>query len=142
MKAAAWNNLYGVFTSDGLTRLHALSLRGGRCSKDDMRSILSHTPSLTSLSLCAVEVSSLSFFLQLPKLAESLTQLTVACTDSWRLTAADLPPLLMLQQLRELRLLRWAYREPDRLTAEDRAPFQQRPCAVLPHLEVFEWTAL
>jgi hypothetical protein len=48
----------------------------------------------------------------------------------WHLTAADLPPLLALQQLRELRLIQW----PDL----EQRPFEQRPCAVLPHLEVFE----
>jgi len=78
---------------------------------------------------------------QLPTLAETLTQLTMNCHDVWSLTAADLPPLLFLQQLRTLRLMNWPRLDPARLTAEDRAPFEQRPCAVLPHLESFQWTA-
>jgi hypothetical protein len=140
MKADAWTNLLDVFTSDGLTRLHTLHLYGGPCSNDDAVTLLSHTPTLTSLYLCDLkEVSSLSFFRQLPKLAETLTQLTLNCCNRWRLTAADLPPLCTLQQLRTLRLLRWTSVEPERMTAADRAPFEQRPCAALPHLEVFEW---
>jgi hypothetical protein len=82
-------------------------------------------------------VKSLSFFHQLPKMAQSLTDLTV----SWLwMTAAGLPHLLVLQQLRRLRLLNWPDTQADRLTAADRAPFEQRPCRVLPYLEVFEWT--
>jgi hypothetical protein len=57
----------------------------------------------------------------------------------WHLTAEELPPLHALQQLRELRLRRWMYAAPDRLAKEDRAPFEQRPCVVLPRLEYFEW---
>jgi hypothetical protein len=140
MRADAWRNLLGVFTSDGLTRLRALKLDGSRCTSDDLMQLLSHTPALTSLVLCALpQVSSLPFLRQLPKLAETLTQLTMECDASWRLTAADLLPLHALQQLRELRLLNWPSEEPDVLTAADRAPFEQRPCTVLPHLELFEW---
>jgi hypothetical protein len=141
MKMDAWTNLLGVFTSDGLTRLCALKLDGGPCTSDDLTQLLSHTPSLTSLTLMALpQVSSLSFFRQLPKLAETLTHLTVECRDCRRLTTADLPPLHALQELRVLRLLEWTSEEPERLTAADRAPFEQRPCVVLPHLELFEWT--
>jgi hypothetical protein len=137
----AWLNLLGVFTSDDLTCLRRLEVRGASCTSDDLTRLLSHTPSLTSLTLMALpQVSSLSFFSQLPKLAETLTQLTVECWYQWRLTAADLPPLLALQQLRELRLLHWSGQESDILSAADRAPFEQRPCSVLPQLEVFEWT--
>ena len=137
----AWSSLLGVFASDGLARLHTLNLIDGPCSSDDLTTLLAHTPSLTNLILFALEgVCSLSFFLQLPKLAETLTQLTVECTDSWCLTGADLPPLHALQQLRELRLLEWPNEDPDVLTAADRAPFEQRPCSVLPLLELFEWT--
>jgi hypothetical protein len=104
--------------------------------------IISHTPTLTSLEL--VELSHVTplpllFFRRLPKLAQTLTHLTLVCGDSWRLTAADLPPLLTLHQLRELRLINWPNNRIDSPTAEDRAPFEQRPCVVLPHLEVFEW---
>jgi hypothetical protein len=139
LKVAVWRNLLGVFLSDGLVRLHTLAVRGGPCSSDDLRSILPHTPALTSLMLNGLHaVDSLCFFRQLPKLAESLTQLTIECTQSWRLTAADLPPLHALQQLRELWLVNWPSEEPDGLTEVDRAPFKQRPCVVLPHLELFE----
>jgi len=138
----AWRNLVSVFTSDGLAGLRTLSLRGGPCDDDELKILLSHTPSLTSLILAQLsQVTSLSFFLQLPKLAESLTQLTVDCWCQWHLTAASLLPLLFLQQLRTLRLLHWPSEEPDVLTAKDLAPFEQRPCVVLPHLEVFEWKA-
>jgi hypothetical protein len=143
MKVAAWTNLLCAFTSDGLTRLRALKLHSGPCTSDDLAQLLSHTPSLTSLALCALpQASSLSFFSQLPQLAETLTQLTVECWHEWRLAAADLPPLLALQQLRELRLLHWSGHESDILSVADRAPFEQRPCIVLPHLESFEWTTL
>jgi hypothetical protein len=134
-----WRSLLTVFTSDRLTRLRTLSLSGcrGLCTRDGLLELLSHTPSLTSLVLHSVSVDSLSFFRQLPKLAQSLTDLTV----SWLwMTAADLPPLLELQQLRSLRLLNWPDTLANRLTAADRAPFEQRPCHVLPYLEVFEWT--
>jgi len=141
MKAAAWTNLLDVFTSDGLTRLRALKLDSSPCTSDDLTQLLSHTPSLTSLVFSVPRaVRSLSFFHQLPKLAHSLTHLTVACDKRWPLTAADLPPLHSLQKLRMLRLLHWPRTEPHRLTVADRAPFEQRPCAVLPRLELFEWT--
>jgi hypothetical protein len=118
-----------------------LSLHGGPCSSEDLTQLLSHTPALTNLALRHLaEVTSLSVFQQLPHLSATLLHLTLECTNSWSLTAADLPALLSLQQLRELRLLRWPSRMRDRLTLEDRAPFQQRPCSVLPHLAVFEWT--
>jgi len=138
---ASWATLLALFVADKLIRLRTLHLYGGPCGSDDVVKLLSHTPLLTNLQLRGlVEVPSLAFFLQLPKLAETLTQLTVECWHEWRLTAADLPPLLALQQLRVLRLLEWPNAEPDMLTAADLAPFQQRPCAVLPHLEEFEWT--
>ena len=134
----AWTNLLAVFTGGGLSRLHALALRGCLSTGDDLLQLLSHTPRLTNLELVRLwKVDSLSFFLQLPMLAESLTQLTVDCWCQWHLTAADLPPLLFLQQLRTLRLLKW---KADGLTAVERAPLEQRPCVVLPHLAVFEWT--
>ena len=137
----AWTNLLGVFTSDGLARLRRLCLYGRPCSGDDLYNLLSHTPALTSLLLCGLsQISSLSLFRQLPTLAVSLTQLTVDCTDSWRLTSADLRSFLALPQLQTLRLLNWPKEEPVRLTAWDRALFEQRPCIVLPKLEVFEWT--
>jgi hypothetical protein len=143
MKDDAWRNLLGVFSSHGLARLCRLVRRRGPCTADDLANLLSHTPALTSLVLEDLQaVSSLPFFRQLPTLAATLTHLTVACWQRWPLTAADLPPLLVLQQLRELRLLNWPGLEPDRLTAADRAPFEQRPCAVLPQLAVFEWRAL
>jgi hypothetical protein len=111
------------------------------CSSEDLLQLLSHTPSLTSLVLDDLRsVTSLSFFRQLPKLAETLNHLTLNCGYFWYLNAADLPPLFELQQLRGLRLLEWSGKESDRLTAAERAPFEQRPCSVLPHLEVFEWT--
>jgi hypothetical protein len=144
MKPDAWTNLLCGFTSAGLTRLRALKVYSGPGSSDDLMLLLSHTPSLTSLTLLSLaQLTSLSFFLQLPKLAETLTQLTMNCFESARFTAAHLPPLYVLQQLRELRLLYGPKLKgkPDRLIAADRAPFEQRPCAVLPHLEVFEWTA-
>jgi hypothetical protein len=141
IRGNAWTNLLVAFTSDGLTRLHALCLYGGPCSSEDLAKLLSHTPSLTSLVLDELQsVASLSFFRQLPKLAETLTHLTLDCSYLWHLTAADLPPLFELQQLRTLRLLRWPATEPDMLTAANRAPLEQRPCSVLPRLEVFEWT--
>jgi len=59
----AWRNLLGVFTSDGLARLHTLVLRGGPCISDDLGKLLSHTPSLTNLMLDRLAtVSSLAFF--------------------------------------------------------------------------------
>jgi hypothetical protein len=138
-KDASWATLLALFVADKLTRLRTLHLYGGPCGSDDMVKLLSHTPSLTNLRLCGlVDVPSLSFFLQLPKLAETLTQLTVECWDEWRLTAADLPPLFALQQLRVLRLLEWPCEESDMTIAA--APFEQRPCAALPNLEVFQWT--
>jgi hypothetical protein len=141
MKRDAWRSLLGVFTSDGLTRLHTLALRQAPCSSDELVQLLSHTPSLTCFVLDRLpDVRSLSFFSQLPTLAKTLTQLTVECDSCWYLGAADLPSLYVLQQLRELRLRNWPEFASARLTAADRAPFQQRPCIVLPHLEVFEWT--
>jgi hypothetical protein len=134
----AWTNLLVVFTAGGLSRLHSLTLRGCLCTDADLLKLLSHTPRLTSLELVRLrKVDSLSFFLQLPKLTATLTRLTVDCGYVSDLTASDLPPLTGLQELRELRLLRW---KADGLTAAERAPFEQRPCAVLPHLAVFEWT--
>jgi hypothetical protein len=136
----AWRNLVAVFAADGLARLCTLDLHQGPCTSDDLETILSHTPSLTILLLRNLgKTASLAFFQQLPKLAESLTQLTLECTNYWRLTVADLPPLLVLQQLRVLRLINWPNNLVDSPTAADRAPFEQRPCVVLPHLEVFEW---
>jgi hypothetical protein len=139
--ADALSHLLGVFISDGLTSLHTLHLHGGPCSSDALVQLLSHTPVLTSLVLHELDgVSSMSFFLQLPHLFHTLTQLKVECTYSWYFTAADLPPLHALQQLRELRLINWPAQWLYRLTAKDRAPFEQRPCHVLPQLELFEWT--
>jgi hypothetical protein len=142
MNNEEWKNLFGVFTSDGLVRLRTLALRGAPCNDANLILLLSHTPSLTNLVLDRLRaVESLSIFLELPKLAQTLTHLTVECRCAWRLTAADLPHFYVLQQLRVLRLLRWQAAEPVRLIASDLAPFQQRPCIVLPHLDVFEWTA-
>jgi hypothetical protein len=144
MPDEAWESLLAVFTSNGLARLRTLSLHPGPCSSDDLVQLLSHTPSLTSLSLHELgwQVSSLAFFLHLPKLTQTLTHLTLECSNRWRLTATDLSLLVRLQQLRTLRLLHWPSAEPDGLTAAYRAPFEQRPCCVLPHLEVFEWTTV
>jgi hypothetical protein len=141
MKEDEWRNLLGVFASDGLLRLQTLGLHCGPCNSDDLSALLSHTPSLTDLVLGQLsEVASLSIFQRLPHLSETLTQLTLECSTGWSLTAADLPALLVLQQLRTLRLIQWPNQRPDMLTAADRAPFEQRPCSVLPYLEVFEWT--
>jgi hypothetical protein len=138
----ARRNMLAIFTSNGLVRLHALQLSNGPFSGDDLVQLLSHTPALTSLKLHGLlTVSSLSFFRELPKLTQSLTTLMVGCSHRWRLTAADLPPLLVLQQLRELRLIQWPDELVDSPTADDRAPFEQRPCAVLPKLELFRWVA-
>jgi hypothetical protein len=124
MQADAWRNLLGVFTSDGLAHLCTLNLRLAPCSSGDLALLLSHTPTLTSLVLYNLShVSSLSFFIQLPKLAATLAHLTVKCWYPWRLTVADLPPLLALQQLRELRLLEWPNQEPHIVTAAHLAPF-------------------
>jgi hypothetical protein len=132
----AWANLVAVFTSDGLTRLHTLELHYGQCSSDDLGIILSHTPSLTRLTLDHLRaVNSLDFFDRLPNL-------TVQCGVWCKLGFVDLWPLRQLRQLRVLYLLDWARMPPFRLTAGDLAPFQQRPCAVLPHLKVFQWTAV
>jgi hypothetical protein len=140
----AWESLLAVFTSNGLARLRTLSLHPGRFSSNDLVKLLSHTPSLTRLSLHELggQVSSLSFFVHLPQLTATLTHLTLECSGWWRLTATDLSLLVRLQQLRTLRLLNWPSTEPDGLTAAYRAPFEQRPCCVLPHLEVFEWTTV
>jgi hypothetical protein len=139
MPKDSWATLLSVFTSDALVHLHTLGLYDALCSASDLTQLLSHTPSLTHLTLATLEaVRSLSFFHQLPKLAETLTHLD--CRDSCTWTAADLQSLLVLQQLRVLRLLSWPKKARVRLTAEDRAPFEQRPCSVLPHLEVFEWS--
>jgi hypothetical protein len=140
MEDVAWKELLALFTSDGLTHLHTLELWAAPCSEDDLAKLLSHTPSLISLALGEMEqVASLSFFRQLPKLAETLTHLTVERVYSWRLTAADLQSLVVLRQLRELRLIKWPNNRFESPTAEDRAPFERRPCVVLPNLEVFEW---
>jgi hypothetical protein len=141
MKTDAWRSLLGVFTSDGLTRLHTLALRQAPCSSDELVQLLSHTPSLTSFVFDRLpDVRWLSFFSQLPTFANTLTQLTVECDIHYSLGAAVLPSLYVLQQLRELRLRNWPEFASVRLTVADRAPFQQRPCIVLPQLEVFEWT--
>jgi hypothetical protein len=140
MPEDAWRNMLAVFTSNGVTRLQTLQMTGGPCTSDELRQLLSHTPALTSLllnSLC--DVASLSFFCQLPTLADTLTRLTVECTIPWGLTAADLPPLHTLQQLRELRLIRWPDMEENNYATMDLAPFQQQPCSVLPQLKVFQW---
>jgi hypothetical protein len=132
----AWKSLLGVFTSDGLSYLHSLSLRAGPCTSDDLTLVLSHTPSLTSLELHDLEgVSSLSFFRELAKLSETLTELTVRCEYLWRLPVAELTSLYALQQLRWLWL--WNLKG---LTAADSEPFAQRPCIVLPQLTSFDWT--
>jgi hypothetical protein len=94
----AWRNMLAVFSSNGVTRLQTLQMIGGPCTSEELRQMLSHTPALTSLllnSLC--DVASLSFFCQLPTLADTLTRLTVECTIPWGLTAADLPPLHTLK---------------------------------------------
>jgi hypothetical protein len=136
LSPAAWTNLLGVFTSDGLKGLYTLHLHSAPCTDDELVQILSHTPLLTDLELRQLsKVMSLSFFHQLPKLAETLTELTVECESSGTLTAADLQSLRVLQQLRALRLRLWPS-----VGAVDRLPFVLRPCIVLPHLEVFEWT--
>jgi hypothetical protein len=139
MDGAAWPMLLAVFTSDGLARLHELVLHCGPCSSDDLFLLLSHTPSLTSLVLDELgQMSSLSFFRQLPKLAQTLAHLTVSGRNTQDLIRGDLQSLLVLHQLRVLRLLDW----PTPLSVMDRTPFEQRPCAVLTHLEVFEWTPI
>jgi len=121
--------------------LRTLTLRDGPSSSDGLVTLLSHIPALTSLKLEQLEeVTSLAFLQELPKLAETLTRLTLDCNGSWSLTAADLPSLFVLQQLRELRLLYWSRTAESQLTAEDRAPFELRPCAVLPYLETFGLT--
>jgi hypothetical protein len=127
MEDDAWAKLIDVFTSDSLAHLHALVLRSGPCSDDDLFRLLFHTPTLTRLVLDELDqVSSLSFFRQLPKLAETLTDLTVSCRYTQAdVLASDLQSLLFLQQLRVLRLLDWS-----ELSAADRTPFEQRPCAV------------
>jgi hypothetical protein len=141
MQRAEWLNLLHIFTSNGLTHLRTLVLRGGPCNRDDLVQVLFHTPSLTSLELDGLQnVDSLSFFEQSPKLAATLTQLTLFEGGISHLTAAHLPSLLLLQQLRTLRLLRCSERGSDRLNAENCAPFAQSPCIVLPHLKVFERT--
>jgi hypothetical protein len=137
LSRTAWTNLVGVFTTDRLKGLHTLYLHGGPCTGDDLVQLLPHTPLLTDLELRQLSaVTSLAFFQQLPKLAETLTALTVECESSGMWATADLQSLRVLQQLRLLRLLQW----PVELTAADRLPFQHRPCIVMPHLEVFEWT--
>jgi hypothetical protein len=141
VKGDSWSDLLAIFTADGLMHLRTLALHYGPYTSDDLCTILSHTPALTSLTLVGLaEVLSLSFFHLLPQLAETLTDLTLQCTCSWQLTAAHLPPLQALRHLRELRLLDWPHEAPQILTIEDRTPFEQRPCSILPHLEVFEWT--
>jgi len=135
---APWANLLGVVVSDGLTHLHALRLYSGPCSSDDLVNLLAHTPTLTSLMFDLHKVLSLSFFSRLPSLAHTLTELTVHCRAR-SLTAADLQSLLVLQQLQVLRL--HCRPKMGLATAEDRAPFEQRPCTVLPHLKVFEFVA-
>jgi hypothetical protein len=143
MQRAELLNLLRIFTSNGLTCLHTLVLRGGPCTSDDLSNLLPHTPSLRSLMLARLgRVSSLSFFRHLSLLPHTLTHLTVECRYTRDLIAADLRSLLVLQQLRELRLLNWPAKEPAMLRAEDRAPFEARPCIVLPRLEIFEWTIL
>jgi hypothetical protein len=137
----AWSNLLAVFTSDGLTRLHTLDLWNGPCSSDDLVQILSQSPSLTHLTLDTLPaVASLSFFDRLPKLARTLTHLTIVCYQSAAWNTDDLLSLLVLRQLRVLRLLKWPDGAPQWLTAVDLAPFEQRPSAALPHLDVFELT--
>jgi hypothetical protein len=138
MRRTAWTHLLDVFTSDGLAHLHALGLHGGPCSSDDLGNLLAHTPRLTSLVFDLHKVPSLSFFSRLPSLAHTLTELIVHCRAR-SLTAADLQSLLVLQQLHALRL--HCRPKMGLATAGDRAPFEQRPCIVLPHLKVFEFVA-
>jgi Leucine-rich repeat (LRR) protein len=141
MSDGARRNLLCVFTSDGLTRLHALSVRGGPCSSDDLSHLLSHTPSLTRLLLHDLPLlTSLCFFRRLPHLSQTLTQLTLECSRYSRLIVADLSSLFALKRLRQLRLINWPNHLSNSPTAEERAPFEQRPCSVLPQLEVFQWT--
>jgi hypothetical protein len=143
--AAPWANLLAVFTSDGLTRLRTLGLWGAPCcSEDDLTKLLSHTPTLTRLTLNDLElVSSLAFLRQLPKLGETLRTLECSNLDTQG-KDADLPALHGLQQLRQLRLRNWSGTDgvTSALTPDACAPFEQRPCVVLPRLEVFEWTNL
>jgi hypothetical protein len=137
-----WWRLLSVLTSDGMARMQSQELRNVECSDDDLTNLLSHTPSLSSLSLTLDELSAvtaLSFFHALASVSPTLTHLTLKCLYAWRLNSADLPLLFGLPHLRVLRLLDW---DPDTLTTdhEQFAPFQRRPCVVLPQLEVFEWT--
>jgi hypothetical protein len=141
--AEAWTNFLAVFTSNGLTRLRTLGLWGAPCcSEDDLTKLLSHTPTLTHLTLNDLKlVSSLSFFRQLPKLGETLLILECSSLDTDG-KDVDLPALHGLQQLRQLRLRNWSGGVANGLTPEECAPFEQRPCVVLPRLEMFEWTNL
>jgi hypothetical protein len=143
MSKNAWEALHAVFTSGGLARLQALALHDDRCGSYKLLQMLSHTPSLTSLTLGVLRaVRSLSFFHQLPKLAETLVHLTIECEFTWCLPLAEFNALLVLQQLRELRIFHWpsGHAEADGLIALERAPFSQPPRALFPHLEIFEWT--
>jgi hypothetical protein len=143
MELAPWTNLLAVFTSDGLTRLRTLGLWGTPCcNEDDLTKLLSHTPTLTRLTLNDLKlVSSLSFFRQLPKLGDTLLTLECSNLDAHG-KDADLPALHGLQQLRQLRLRNWSGGVANGLTPEECAPFERRPCVVLPRLEMFEWTNL
>jgi len=139
---APWAALLSVFTSGGLARLCSLKLSLGPCSRTDLSRLLPHLPQLERLELELLQrVASLAF-LELPSLARSLTYLTVCDHYDQRLCGAHLSSLLGLQRLRDLRLLQWAKEAPNALTAEQRAPFEERPCRVLPELQVFEWMPL
>jgi len=139
LDAAAWTALLSVFTSDGLARLCSLKLSFGPCNSADLALLLPHLPRLERLDLDLLQnVDSLTF-LELPSLARSLTHLTVRSHYEQRLTAEHLQSLLGLQQLQHLRLLQYDRDAPDALTAEHLAPFEERPCRVLPQLRVFEW---
>jgi len=136
---APWAALLSVFTSGGLARLCSLTLSLGPCSCADLARLLPHLPQLERLELDSLEhVNSLAF-LELPSLANSLTHLTVRGHYEQRLNTAHLPSLLSLQRLQELRMLQWVNDAPDALTVQHRAPFEERPCRVLPELRVFEW---
>jgi len=139
LRRSAQLHLLGAFASDRLSALRLLTLRAGWLSCDDLSQLLAHLPRLELLELDELSGVDSLHFLEQPSLQRSLTHLTIHGSNNCSFTADHLPSLVGLTQLQELHLLQWPRNAPERLTDEQRAPFEQRPCAVLAHLRIFRW---
>ncbi len=133
---AVWS-LLQVTAAGALAQLTELRLEECRYSSKELEALLSHLPQLAQLVLSVTSnVESLAF-LAVPALSTSLRRLTVRglLTDAlWDLPTSEVEHLHSLHQLEELRLLRIVD-----LTSAERAAYEERPCALLPNLRVFDW---